>query len=126
MKHRLPGEEPADSDAINSPDQRASLPAFHAVSIPMFIKPGVSFYKFTADPRGAASPGGRGASFHHLPKNLINCNLKTPFLNRSLQAARNMKLVELKNCPRLGRPPGDRIDCPRKYSRPIRQQQPVH
>src|SRR5437868_13296178 len=79
--------------------------------------------KFRCDP-AAGPPWPRRPAFgHHLPERAVHRDVETSSTQRSSQAPRNMKLIQLENAAWIRTPPGNRVDAPRKDSASIREQQ---
>jgi hypothetical protein len=60
-----------------------------------------------------------------LPEGSISTDLKRILAQNPGKAARDVDAIHLKNCPRIRRPPGDRISRPWKDPRTISKQKPL-
>lgn len=124
VEHGFAREQAADGHAVNPAHQFALEPALDAVGVSLPVQPRVRFDEFFRDPDSAPSRCGRCTAFHHCVERLVNGNLKPALANDPGQALGNVKSVQFKNRPRIGRPPGDGINRPRKNPRPVGRQQP--
>src|SRR5260370_9228985 len=89
-------KNPAKSHAVDAARQLASMPNFNAVGMPAAMELPVGPHHFRCDP-SAFFPS-HGTSVHDGLKVLIDGDAKPPGANCALQAAGDMKSVELKNC----------------------------
>src|SRR2546427_11546699 len=122
MKHRFAGEEAANRHAINAADKRLALPAFEAMRMAVLMEERIGFEEFRGNP-GAPPPGSRSSTgLHDLTESFVSGDVEVLFAQLPGEAARNVKMVELKNRPRIGRPPGHRVGGPGKDSGAISQE----
>src|SRR5215813_1701211 len=126
VKHGFTRKEATDCHAINPSHELIILPAFNAVRVAFFMHLSIRLKKFGCYP-GSATTGSRGrAALHHVAKGAIDCDLENAFANDSGKTARDVKLFEFENGPRVRRPPGNRINGPGKNAVAISEQQARH
>lgn len=125
MEHRFAGEQSSNRHAVDSAGEFAAAPALDAVSVTLAMKRRISLNELRADPSGASAWSGCGATLDRVEKRAIDRDFKSSLTQRSRQATRHMKAVQLENPAWIGRPPSDRVDTPGKDAAAIGQQKPL-
>ena len=95
VKHRLPGEQSPNRDAINSAHKFPRLPTLYAVGVPRSVKLSVCFDELWRDP--TTGPPCLGTSFNDLAEGAVEADVKPDLAKGARKAARDVKLVEFKN-----------------------------
>src|SRR5262249_522045 len=81
------------------------FPHFHAVGVAELVQRFVGLDHFLGDPGALIRP--IGAAANHFRKGPIKSDPESPRPARSPQPARHVETVQLKNRPRIGRPPAN-------------------
>jgi len=126
MEHGFPGKQPARRHAVNPACQPPFPPALHAVRVACLVQPRIGLDEFGRYPRAFTTGSRRRATPYHLFKPAVHCDFKNAPPDHLVQTFRNPEAVQLKNRPRVRRPPTDRPDRPGKNPAAIRRQQPGH
>lgn len=107
VEHRLPEKGPAEPHAIESADEVAVLPAFHAVRMPPVVEPAVGVHQLLRDPRRFPSGGRLGAGAHDRLEGGIDANLKPRLPNDTGQRTRHVEGIEREDGARIRGVPVD-------------------
>ena len=114
VKHGLSGKEICHSDSIQTTRQSAVLPYLIRDRMTHLVKLAVCLNESGADPAFFPSLGGLGAAADYLIEGLVDGESEFVASDRSFQSCRNVELIQGKDSPGIGRPPGDGSFGPRK------------
>lgn len=113
VEHGFAGEESADGDAIKSADEFSFAPSFDGVSVSESMQIGVGEDEFLGDP-AVFAVGAMGTMADDLAEGLVEGDAEWVLSQATLEASGNVETIPFKDGARIGRPPSDGMDRPRK------------
>ena len=113
VEHGFAGEESADGDAVKSADKLGCVPSFDGVGVSELVEVFVGEDEFLGDPAVFAI-GSAGAVADNLAEGLVEGDAEWVLAQAAFEASGDVKAIPFEDGARIGRPPSDGFDGPRK------------